>query len=202
MVCYNSLGLFLSFGVLREMPEGRCVSFAIPFLIFPFSRPFFLYGLRFSLDYAVSFKYIALWVLLFLNISSFFSFPSPCSLLIGGYAKAKISFLLLSYFVLLFGFFTIDEGCNCESAYKGSVSTMLVLSLFLLFPYHFYPSHHLIVSSFYLISSHPHTLFHKKNSQIPKYHRGQRRCMSPDWFPFLFFSFHRRLTGAVVDFGG
>lgn len=72
MVCYNSLGLFLSFGVLREMPEGRCVSFAIPFLILPFSRPFFLYGLRFSLDYAVSFKYIALWVLLFLNISSFF----------------------------------------------------------------------------------------------------------------------------------
>jgi len=43
---------------------------------------FFLYGLRFPLDYAVSFEYIALWVLLFLNISSFFFFsfsllPSP-----------------------------------------------------------------------------------------------------------------------------
>ena len=56
--------------------------FRLPFLILPFSRPFFLYGLRFSLDYAVSFKYIALWVLLFLKISSFFFFllPAPFSL--------------------------------------------------------------------------------------------------------------------------
>lgn len=40
MVCFNSLGLFLSFGGLREMPERRCISFAIPFLIIPLSRPF------------------------------------------------------------------------------------------------------------------------------------------------------------------
>ena len=80
---------------------------------------------------------------------------------------------------------------------------MLVLSLFLLFPYCFHPSHHLIISSFYLISSHPHILSHQRAKY--RYIIVDNETMSPDWFPFPSFLFTERiwrLTDAAVDFGG
>jgi len=106
---FGSLPIFWS---LREMPEGRCVSFAIPSLIIPLSRPFFPPWLAF-ISGLCGFIWIYSAVGIIIPYHFLFALlPAPFSS--GGCAKAKISFLLfLLYFVLRFGFFTIDEGYNC-----------------------------------------------------------------------------------------